>query len=444
MSINPHFDFQQSLFFPVLRMMNRGIRINTALRGSWNPLTETGTGLKGELVLAAIARQKTLSFLAGHDLNPNSPAQLIKFFYNDLGIPGIKSLATESLTTNSPTMAIIAEREPLLKPLCQLIVELRSINVFISTFINAELDSDGRMRCSFSIAGPTTYRFSSSENAFGSGMNLQNIPAGEKQKIKDENYIKLPNIRKLFIPDLGKTFYDIDLDRADMQVVGAESGDINLKDALRKGIDLHCMSAAEIYGIKGVPVDELVESHPNYKNHRARIGKPNRDKTKNGGHACDYGVGVPKLATTLGITRHEASIFQARWFGLFPGIRKWHTRVETLVAKQGYIENPFGARLYNFGRFSLPEFLGWVPQSTVAGVINRALVAIDRAREEEEITNDLLIQVHDSLAGQFDTSRKEEEIKKLKELSRIVIPYDDPLIIPVGIKTSEVSWGDCE
>lgn len=433
MTINPHFDFQQSLFFPVLRMMNRGIRLDVSQR-------ET---LRRDLTKAAFERQEKLNWLVGHELNPKSPAQLVKFFYTDLGIPGIQALGTESLTTNSPTMATIAEREPLLKPICQLIVELRSLGVFLGTFINAELDSDGRMRCSFSIAGPTTYRFSSSENAFGSGMNLQNIPVAEKQKIKDKDYISLPNIRKLFIPDEGKTFFDIDLDRADLQVVIWEADDKDMKKALALGLDMHCVNACDIFNITGIPYDELAESHPNYKDHRKRIGDSNRAKSKMGVHATNYGVGDRKLATSLGISVHEASLFRARWFAAHPGIRKWHTRTEQAVSQRGYVENKFGARLYNFGRFNLPEFLGWLPQSTVAGVINRALVNIDEAKERGETSIELLVQVHDSLAGQFNSNRFTEECEKLLELAKVAIPYDDPLIIPIGIKTSNNSWGDC-
>jgi DNA polymerase-1 len=230
----------------------------------------------------------------------------------------------------------------MLAPLCQLIAELRTLGVFQSNFIEAKLDIDGRMRTSFGIAGPTSYRFNSRENAFYTGLNCQNIPVAVKQKIKgDNNYVKLPNIRELALADPGYTYFDLDLDRADMQIVGWESGDKNLKDALRKGVDLHCWSASEVFNIRGIPVDELIESHPNYADHRAKIGKANRDKCKNGGHACDYAVGDAKLAQTLGITRHEASAFKAKWFGLFPGIRKWQIRVEEAVAKTGYIENPF-------------------------------------------------------------------------------------------------------
>ena len=273
---------------------------------------------------------------------------------------------------------------------------------------------------------------------------MQNIPVKEKVKIKDApNYVKLPNIRELILPDPGNLFFDLDLDRADMQIVGRESGDKNLIDALARGIDLHCMSAAEIFGVKGIPTDELIESHPNYWEHRNKIGKGYRDKTKNGGHAVDYGVGERKLAQTLGITVHEASLFKSRWFQMYPGIRNWHLRVEQTVASKGYLENPFGARLYQFGRFNLPEFLGWLPQSTVAGVINRALVAIDTAQQSNKTSIQLLIQVHDSLAGQFFSSLKEQELSNLRKLTAIVVPYENPLVIPVGIKTSSKSWGEC-
>jgi len=432
--VSEHFYFQQSLFMPVLRMMNRGIRLDTLQRKI----------LKTELTLAFFDRQEKLNFVAGHPLNPRSPAQLLKFFYTDLKIPGVKSIVTDALTTNSAAMATISERHPILRPLCQLIVELRSIGVFLSTFISADLDSDGRMRCSFAVAGPITFRFSSSENAFGSGMNLQNIPVAEKQKVKSDDYIHLPNIRKLFIPDPGFTFFDMDLDRADLQVVVWEADDSDMKKALRLGLDMHCVNACDIFAIKGIPYEELEESHPNYKDLRAKIGEANRAKAKMGVHATNYGVGSRKLAVSMGTTIHAADLFRSRWLGAHPGIARWHLRTETEAQSKGYIVNKFGARLYKQGDFDLPEFLAWLPQSTVAGVINRALIKIDAAAQRGESSTQLLLQVHDSCAGQFLTSRKEEEIARLRALAQVEIPYEDPLIIPVGIKTSEKSWGDCK
>lgn len=426
-----HFDFQQALFHPVLRMMNRGIRIDTGLRKQFKSL----------LMEAQIERQSILDEIFGHPVNVASSVQLSKLFYSDLGIPGVKSLTGDSFTTNSAAIVTIANNEPLLKPICQLIVELRSIRVFLQTFINAELDTDQRMRCSFSIAGTDTFRFNSRENAFGSGMNLQNIPVEEKQKIKSPTYIKLPNIRKLFIPDPGFTFFDMDLDRADLQVVIWEADDLAMKKALKLGLDMHCVNAVDVFDIKGIPHDELAENHPNYKNHRARIGEAARGKTKAGVHATNYGVGDRKLAQTLGISVHEASRFRAKWFGAHPGILRWHLRTEEMVGSRGFIENRFGARIYSLGRPNLPELLAWTPQSTVAGVINRALFNIDQAEQRGESAIQLMIQVHDSLAGQFPTNRTEMELGNLRRLAAIEIPYPDPLVIPVGINLSTNSWG---
>jgi len=429
-----HFEFQQALFHPVLRMMNRGIRIDTVLRKQFKSL----------LMEAQIERQAILDNIFGHSVNVSSSSQLCKLFYSDLGIPAVKSLTSDSFTTNSAAIVTIANNEPLLKPICQLIVELRSIRVFLQTFINAELDVDSRMRCSFSIAGTDTYRFSSSENAFGSGMNLQNIPVEEKQKIKSPTYIKLPNIRKLFIPDPGYMFFDMDLDRADLQVVIWEAEDADMKKALSLGLDMHCVNAVDVFDIKGIPYDELSEGHPNYRDHRARIGEAARGKTKAGVHATNYGVGDRKLAGTLGITVHEASRFRSKWFAAHPGIKRWHTRTESEISTRGYIENKFGARIYSLGRPNLPELLAWTPQSTVAGVINRALYNIDAAEQEGKTEVQLMIQVHDSLAGQFPLKTAEIEIANLRKLAAISIPYPDPLIIPVGINTSTQSWGGCK
>lgn len=236
----------------------------------------------------------------------------------------------------------------------------------------------------------------------------------------------------------------MDLDRADLQVVVWEAEDDELKLALKEDLDMHCVNACVIFDIHGIPFEELKETHPNYFEHRGKIGKAKRDKAKIGVHATNYGVGDRKLAMALGISVHEASKFRSRWFGAHPGVLHWHRRTEYNASKYGYSENRFGARLHVIGTFDLPEHLGWLPQSTVAGVINRALWNIDQAEQRGETTIQLLIQVHDSLAGQFPTHLKEEETQKLLSLARIPIPYSDPLTIPVGIKTSQKSWGDAK
>ena len=87
----------------------------------------------------------------------------------------------------------------------------------------------------------------------------------------------------------------------------------------------------------------------------------------------------------------------------------------------------------------MPKACAWIPQSTVGITINKIWLNIYNNAKEISV----LLQVHDSLSGQFATSLKEQCVAKLYEQSKVIIPYDDPLIIPVGIATSEVSWGDC-
>lgn len=164
-------DFQQSLFYPVLQTMITGIRTDN----------ERKAELSAELHSAIQSREAWLTDLLGFPLNIRSPKQMQDTFYRLLGQKEVKKRSKNgaSVTTDDSALETIATREPLLKPLCDVIRELRSLGVFRSTFLEAPVDHDQRMRCSFNIAGTETYRFSSSENAFGSGMNLQNIPKGD-------------------------------------------------------------------------------------------------------------------------------------------------------------------------------------------------------------------------------------------------------------------------
>ena len=339
---------------------------------------------------------------------------MMEFFYGDLNLPPIISRKTKNPTLDDEALAKLAQREPLLQPIIRAISEYRSIGVFRSTFVDAELDSDGRMRCSYNICGTETFRFSSAQNAFGSGTNLQNIPTGSKGKEVDD--LSLPNIRKLFVPDEGYTFFDMDLDRADLQVVVWEADDLELKQMLHEGVDIHAENAKAL-GIS-------------------------RALAKSWVHGTNYGGSARTMAINCGITIRDAEKMRARWFQIHPGIERWHRRTELQLHHKHYVENRFGYRRHYFDRVDglLPEALAWVPQSTVACVINRAWLNIYDHLPEVQV----LLQVHDSLAGQFPTTDTAHLLSSMRGLARISIPYPDPLIIPVGIKTSPISWGHCE
>ena len=400
--------FQQRLFWPVLQAMQRGVRIDKDQRD------RMALELQDELAV----REGYFSSVLGHSLNPRSPKQMAELFYNDLGVAPVmkrgKPGKPATVTCDDDALKIIAAREPICRPLVKAIQEFRSIGVFLSTFVLMPLDRDGRMRCSYNICGTETYRLSSSENAFDSGGNLQNIPKG--MVAKDPDDLSLPNIRKLFIPDPGYTFFDMDLDRADLQVVVWESGDDELKSMLREGVDMHSENA-KVLGIS-------------------------RQLAKSWVHGTNYGGGPRTMAQNCGITIHQAEQMRARWFSAHPGIQNWHARTEAFLRSNHYVENKFGCRRYYFDRIDglLPQALAWIPQSTVACVINRAWVNIYETLPQIQV----LLQVHDSLAGQIPTHRLAHLLPAMESASQIIVPYDDPLVIPVGIKTSPNSWGDVE
>lgn len=405
-------DFQQRLYWPVLDMMLKGVRVNQKLRAEYS------ITLLDEIT----KREAWLADTLGEALNIRSPKQMQELFYGSLGQKPIFSRKTKTVTCDDEALGRVADREPVLRPVVQKIQELRSLGVFLSTFVRAPLDTDGRMRCSFNIAGTETYRFSSSTNAFGTGLNLQNIPKGGE----NGSGLDLPNIRSLFIPDPGYTFFDIDLSSADLRVVVWEADEPEFKAMLRAGADPYTEIAKEFYHDPSITK----------KDHR-------RQKFKSFAHGTNY-LGTPKgLADRLGLPVHEAEETQKWYFGRFPRIKKWQDDLKEQVIKRRMVENIFGYRCYFFDRIEGTIFnqaAAWIPQSTVACIINRAGVNLYNNQKWCE----LLLQVHDSLGGQFPTHLGDWAVEQILKESAIVLPYDDPVIIPVGIKTSTVSWGECE
>ena len=414
--------FQQSMFWPVLQAMQRGVRIDKEERKWMDKKMET------ELA----KRKDYFKFVLGHELNVNSAPQMQKLFYADFGLKPIMSRAKKGeaphVTCNDEALGTIALKNPLLRPLIRAIQEYRTIRVFLSTFIRMPLDIDDRMRTSYNICGTETYRLASSENAFESGGNLQNVPKGGED---DESDLVLPNMRTIFVPDPGFTFFDTDLSKADLRVVIWESDEGEMKAMLNEGRDPYIETAREFYSdptiTKRLPNGQ---DNPKYKIFKSFA---------HGTHYLGTAVG---LSQRLGLTVHQAERTQKWYFGKYPKIKEWQLRFCEEVKRTRKVRNAFGYQRIYFDRISestCREAIAWLPQSTVACVINRVWENLfDHAPQIQ-----VLLQVHDSLAGQFPTHRTAQCHEDFARLSRIVVPYPDPLIIPIELKTSEKSWGDC-
>lgn len=415
-------EFQQKFFWPVLKCMQRGIAVDKKLRAMFAE----------ELRLEMDKRERFFLDTLGHPLNPRSSPQMCKLFYEDLAQPKNISRAIKGkpghLTCDDEALAKIAKREPILRPLLRAIAEYRSLGVFLSTFVLAPLDVDGRMRTSYNICGTETFRFSSSENAFGSGTNLQNIPKGGDD---DDSGLVLPNVRKIFVPDPGFTIFDTDLSKADLRIVAWESDEREMKAMLKEGRDPYIESAREFYRDPTITKTRPDGSdNPKYKTFKSFA------------HGTHY-LGTPHgLSSRLGLTVHECDRTQKWYFSRYPAIKRWQDDFKQQVLKRRWVSNIFGYKRFFFGKIdedTFREAIAWQPQSTVALYINRIWMNL----HENCPSIWVLLQVHDSLVGQFPSHSEEKYLGQLKEQSQIVLPYDDPLIIPVGIKTSRVSWGEC-
>ena len=227
---------------------------------------------------------------------------------------------------------------------------------------------------------------------------------------------RLPNIRRLFIPDDGYIIGDADLDRADLQVVVWEAGDAEMKQMLREGVDLH--------------------------SENAKVLHCTRQQAKSWVHGTNYGGSPRTMAIAAGVTTAQSEAMQRRWFSAHPGIKEWHRRVEDSLQQTRAVRNAFGFRRTYFDRVEgiLPAALAWIPQSTVANIINHGLLNIHHNLPSVQ----LLLQVHDSLVFQWPKTLDPSIRPQIRQQLLIPVPYSDPLTIPVGLKVSRDSWGDCK
>ena len=411
-------------------MMLRGIKVNTEARSQ----------MQMEL-LDAIAEYESRiqdiipeSFELPKSAAPwfRSPKQLNHIFYTVLGIKPILG-KTGRPTTDKSALPILAKREPIVAPLVEVIGKLRSLGVFYGNFLTASLDPDNRMRCSFNVSGTETFRWSSNENPYGRGTNLQNIPKGDDEskveEIRANHGVVFPNVRRLFVPDKDYLIIDADLSGADAQVVAWESGEVEWKEALKQGIKLHSVISIEREGTDG---------YPYYDIYKRRI------------HATNYGGGARNLTQIFrGLygesytSESKEREFQEYWFDRFPGIKHWHERIGQSLRDTGGVANQFGNRVRYVDRLDrvFTQALAWIPQSTVALVCLRGGLALRSAFPWAQI----LLQVHDSIVFQIP-QQYESRLPEIQQvLNSVSVPYpSDPLFIPWGMQISKKSWGDCK
>jgi len=320
--------------------------------------------------------------LAGHKFNLGSPKQLGELLFDRLRLPGGKKTKTGQWETRANLLDDLAANEELpedARKLINTMLEWRQLAKLRSTytdalpgFINKQT---GRIHTSYALAATTTGRLASSDP------NLQNIPVRTKEGRE---------IRTAFIAEDGHKLISADYSQIELRVLAHIAEIPQLRKAFADGLDIHAMTASEMFG---VPVKDM----PGEVRRRA--------KAINFG--IIYGISAFGLANQLGISREEAGEYIKTYFQRFPGIRDYMEATKKFAHEHGYVETIFGRRIHypeiNTRNPSTRGFLERAAinapiQGSAADIIRRAMIRMPDALERaHHASARMLLQVHDEL-----------------------------------------------
>jgi DNA polymerase-1 len=391
-----YYKFVHPLLEPLMEMQLRGVRVDLKRR---EEMTENvGIEIRAKEVL--------LEQKLGFYVNVNSPKQLRTVLYDVLKMPKKFSRTTGKETVDEDALTELAKKYS--SDVLELILDIRKLHKVKGTYLEAPLGEDGRMHTSYVIGGTETGRLASRRSLFGSGTNLQNVPKGA--------------CRSIFIPDEGKVFVEADLSQAEARIVAWESKDLRLIDIFVKGEDIHTKVASWIFDVKEVDVNE-----------------EQRQLAKKMVHAMNYGMGVRSLARWLGVSLGEATVLMEKYQRTFPAIEEWHKKIVNQLRHNRMLITPLGRKRLFFNRWGedlFREAYAFIPQSTVADLLNLILVRTYKRMKIGGMDAQMVLQVHDS----FVVQAKEEDVEKIKEIVNESndIRFGD-IVIPMKFKVG-TTW----
>ena len=335
---------------------------------------------------------------AGQQFNINSPKQLGKVLFEDLGLPHGKKTKT-GWSTNADVLEKLKDQ-----PLVADVLTYRQYAKLKSTYADGLLkviDPDGRIRTSFQMTVTATGRLSSTEP------NLQNIPTRTDLGSK---------MREMFVAAPGHVLVDADYSQIELRLLAHISGDEAMQQAFLSGEDFHTVTAARVFH---VPQDQVT--------HQMR----SRAKAVNFGIV--YGISAFSLSQDIGVTVAEAKEYMERYFATYTGVRQYMEQVVSQARERGYVETLWHRRRalpelkssnFNMRSFGERVALNMPIQGTAADIIKLAMVRVHSRLAREGLAARLIMQVHDELiveCPEAEASRVEQllqqEMQGVAELS---------------------------
>ena len=376
--------------------------------------------LSGEFSQKMGAYEEEIYELAGEEFNIGSPKQLGEILYDKKGLSGGRKTKTGAWSTDAAALEELAAQG---HELPQRILDWRGLSKLKSTYTDAlpeYINKDtGRVHTSYSMASTTTGRLASSEP------NLQNIP------VRTEDGRR---IRTAFIAEKGMKLISADYSQIELRLVAHIAGVKELKDAFADGLDIHAMTASEIFN---VPIKGMEPSV--------------RRRAKAINFGIIYGISAFGLANQLGISRSEAGDYIDLYFKRFPGIRDYMESTKESAHKDGFVETIFGRKIHlpeinskNGARRSFMEraAINAPIQGSAADIIRRAMIHMAGALSRADLKARMLLQVHDELI--FEAPEKETE-KTCKLVCDVMSKAAEPAValsVPLDVEANAANNWD--
>ena len=369
-------------------------------------------GLSAAFFKKMIPIQEKIFVLAEEDFNIASPKQLGEILYNKLGLKGGKKGKSGLYSTSAEVLEKLGQDG---NEICKLVISWRGLQKLKSTYSDALVEqinpSTNRVHTHFQMTGAMTGRFSSSNP------NLQNIP------IKSEDGRA---IRKAFIAQKGKKLIAFDYSQIELRLLAEVAKIDPLIEAFKNGIDIHKLTASQVFGIK--PEDVTGEMRRNAKAINFGI---------------IYGQSAFGLAKQLNISRTEAKEYIDSYFFQYPGIKKYMENTQDFARRNGYVETVFGRRCYvpsindkNPMRRAGAErqAINAPLQGAAADIIKRSMKNIPEILNDHKIDAKLILQVHDELI--FECAEIEAD-RLIPIIKSIMVNAPNPsfkMIVPLEVE----------
>ncbi len=395
-------DLEMPLVPLLARLEMNGVKLDVPA------LNELGKELEGQLADIQAACYK----LAGHEFNLNSPQQLAKVLFEELGLPQVKKTKKKTgFSTDVTVLTILAAQHPLPAEVLNYRTLAKIKGTYVDTLPALVNPETGRVHTSFNQTVTATGRLSSSDP------NLQNIPVRTDLGLR---------IRECFVPEAGKLMLSADYSQIELRVLAHLSQDPLLLQDLSQGLDVHTQTAARLFDVE--PQDVTKEM-------RARA------KTVNFGVL--YGMSAFRLAREQGISNSEAQEIISKYLGRYAGIAAFQQANLAGARDKGYVTTLLGRRRFlptinshdRVAREAAERIALNTPiQGTAADLIKLAMLKVQAMLDAEYPEALMILQVHDELVFEVP----EKKVKKFAE--RVRAEMEGVYKLAVELKV-DIGWG---